>query len=76
MDTMGIRGRAGIMEKTRGERRIQIRKKATHIVGCIFNKGISARFTLERARLVEQVVELGDLPELGEDLEQRVPGAC
>lgn len=62
--------------ETPGERWLQTTKEVTHIVGCIFNKGVSAWFSLEHARFVEEVVELGDLSKLGKDLEQRIPGGC
>ena len=46
----------------------------THIVGAILDECVAARFTLHNAGFVEEKVEVGDFAELGEDLEERIPG--
>jgi len=33
---------------------------------CVLDKDVAARLALEQARLVKQIIELGDLAELGE----------
>lgn len=45
----------------------------THEWFCVFYEGVAAGFALERAALVEEVVEVGELAVFREDLDQRMP---
>ena len=44
-------------------------ERETHVGISVLYKRVSARFAFERARLVEEVVELGDFAEFGEYLQ-------
>ena len=47
----------------------------THEWFCVFYEGVAAGFALERAALVEEVVEVGELAVFRKYLDQRMPGS-